>query len=221
MIRRSIAITGLALICLVQSLSAHAAPADTQGAAHSELFTVAIDLNQATAAGHRVEVQGDTAVLLDGGTGQQLAAVPVARLYATRAEVEAAASGGQLDIEPARGGGGATTNGVVYGSCGASYLYMRDGGANDNDFEFTTGFDLNRDAFDFNWLVVFDGPGGFGSSWGDTGPLFPDQNWTSGWRSEYSGSNGTHVGEVNIGVAFATNGTICYSGGPAASAYAS
>lgn len=185
----------------------------------AESLVAAIDLAQAARAGNAVQVEGDTAVLVNGRTGERLAEVPLSHLYASKSEVRAAVAAGKLD--ESTGTGDVGTNGVVYGSCGASWLYMRDLGSYDDVFEFHTGFDLNRYAYDFDWFVIFDGPGSVIASWADSGPMFPDDVWSSGWRSEYSGANGTHIGEVHSGVAYATNGTVCYSGLPTAAVYVS
>ncbi len=182
------------------------------------LYVGAIDEEQAASAGNVVEIRGDVAVLLDGLTNEVLAEVPAANVYGSREEIRAAAGAGALAPSAAPG---EVARGIVYGSCGSSYLYMRDGGTNDNDFQFSTGFDLDRNAVDFDWFVTFDGPNGFGTSWSDSGPMWPDAHWTSGWKSEYSGADGIHVGEVTTGIAYAANGTACYSGGPGSSAYAS
>jgi hypothetical protein len=44
--------------------------------------------------------------------------------------------------------------------------------------------------------------------------MWPSEHWTSGWKTEYTTDDGWHTGYVATGVAYATNGTICFSGGP-------
>lgn len=183
-----------------------------------DFFSTAIDLSRAEAAGNLVESDGSVARLIDGTTGDVLEEVPASNVYADRAAIEAAADSGSMALplppnEAARG--------VIFGNCGSSYLYMRDGGSNDNDFEFSTGFDLNGSAYDFDWTIIFEGPGSYGARWEDSGPMFPDAHWTSGWKSEYTGANGLHTGEVTEGLAFKVSGGVCHTAGPAASANAS
>jgi len=153
-----------------------------------------IDEEQAKRAGNRVVHNDGYRVLLDGRTGAELARVPTS--------------------SPSVTGGSPGTLGVAQGECGISYIYMRDAGSYNNVFEFRTGFDIIYNAFDFTWFVLFDGPDTYSGSWADSGPKWPSKSWTSGWKSEYTTDDGWHVGEVSLGIAYATNGTICFSYGP-------
>jgi Disaggregatase related repeat len=154
-----------------------------------------IDEARAASVGNVVENRDGFQILIDGQTGEELARVPLP--------------------------GTVVPDGVHRGNCGKSWLFMRDGTPDDNDFEFRTGFEVNSLAIDFLWHVSFDGPGGFGSTFHDEGPLLPTARWGTGWKSEFSGANGLHVGEVVRGIAFIWDGRICNSTGPGASAFAS
>lgn len=159
------------------------------------MYVTGIDEVQAARAGNRVILDGNEKVLVDGRTGLTIARVPALSTN-----------------EP-------TTQGVVHGDCGSSYLYMRDTGES-NILEFTTGFDLTRgSAWEFDWYLVFDGPRNYSGRWEDHGPIRPSEHWTSGWKSDYTTDDGWHTGEVIFGAAFLTNGLICFSGLPSASAH--
>jgi hypothetical protein len=160
------------------------------------MFVGGIDETQASRVGNRVVHDDGYRVLLDGQTGAELARVPIAPRSVS--------------------GGSPITLGTVYGDCGASYLHMQDAGSYNNVFKFSTGFDIIYNALDFTWFVRFDGPATYSGSWGDNGPMWPNEVWTSGWKTEYTTDDGWHTGYVSLGVAYATNGTICYSGGPSA-----
>lgn len=199
------------------------------------MFVGAIDESEATKAGNKVKKDGKEAALIDGATGAEIGRVPQSQSFKSRADVEKAAKEGKIK-KPVKEGkaktpavvgnltapsGGVTTQGTVEGDCGVSYLYMYNDRSNDDAFEFSTGFDLNRTAVDFSWQVDFRGPSGFGAQWKDRGPIRPRQYWTSGRRSEYTGANGNHSGIVTQGTAYVLNGIVCFTGHPEAAAYVS
>jgi hypothetical protein len=173
------------------------------------MFVGGIDENQAAKVGNIVRLVGRDKVLFDGRTGAELGRVPadpdVARERAIRASEKTAPFN------------------EVPGNCGRSHMYLRDVSQNDI-YQFKTGFNVVSNAYDFDWKINISastGSGRYNFDWEDTGPMFPDEDWTSGWKNDDTPLNGWHRARVTYGVAFLTNGNVCYSGYPHDSVFVS
>jgi hypothetical protein len=200
-LRRFFSLLCAASLPLLVMPAARAEAANPSAVLQMGMYVGGIDAIQAAKVGNRVELQGGFKILYDGKTGREIVRVPTG----------SAGSQPNASVAPFN---------QVKGDCGVSYLYMRDGKYYNNDFQFSTGFDVVFNVYDFNWRVVFDGPGDYAGSWEDDGPMWPGEYWTSGWRSESIGVDGWVSGEVVTGVVYATNGVVCYTGHPTAAAYA-
>lgn len=166
----------------------------------TEMYVTDIDVGQAARAGNKVTTEGSDRVLRDGRTGEELARVPM--------------KGGRT--------GDVSTAGVVYGTCGSSYIYLRD--ASGRQFYFYTGFDLNRTAYDFDWYVNVRGERNYAVDnydWEDHGPISFRSYWTSGnqYTTQDIASGSYYYARVVSGTAYATNGSVCTSGYPSDGRY--
>lgn len=175
--------------------------------ATSQLTVGAIDEKVAAKAGNHVRVENGFKVLYDGATGAELA----------RVAIGSAASPSGAKITPYN---------TVTGNCGTSYIYLQN--LNLSRYQYSTGWDLTSgSAFDFHWEVAvtaswtWPSPGSFNSIWGDSGPMWPGQHWTSGWRQGItSAPTGVyHVAQVTSGTVYRTDGAVCYAGSATAAAY--
>lgn len=157
--------------------------------AEAEMSVIGIDRQTAEAAGNTV-VETDQALTLLDRSGEVIAELPLDGKFAP------------FDR--------------VYGNCGSSYVYIYDE-PGPLSFSMETGFNVNGDGPDFQWVVSVDASGhsgGFGYTWEDAGPQWPSPNWTSGlWTEETSESSSgyTHFAEVTTGVAYLTDGRVCGS----------
>jgi hypothetical protein len=175
----------------------------------AEMFVGGIDEAQAAKAGNIVRLDGRDKVLIDGRTGAELGRVPADPVVARERAVRASQ--------------GMTPFNEVPGNCGRSHMYLRDVSQNDI-YQFKTGFNVISNAGDFDWKINISastGSGSYNFDWEDSGPMWPDQDWTSGWKNDNTPLNGWHNARVTYGVAFLTNGNVCYSGHPHASVWVS
>lgn len=109
------------------------------------------------------------------------------------------------------GAGGVTTQNLVTGNCGSSYVWLYDIG--DKKYQVSTGFGVTVSAVQYNWYANVIGPNyNYTHTWG--GGLWFSNTWS-----------GTAVGLVNIGGTYTvkatghavlSNGLICNSLGPIA-----
>lgn len=204
---------GLLLIVLIPvQVSAVAgqtpATASTQVVvATSQLTIGAIDNKVAAKAGNHVRVENGYKVLYDGATGAELA----------RVAIGGTGSPSGATVSPYN---------TVTGNCGTSYIYLQN--LNQLKFQFSTGFDLTSgSAYDFHWNTAVTASwthpssGGFSSAWSDSGPMWPGQHWTSGWRQDTTTApSGTiHQAQVTSGTVYRTDGVVCYAGSPNAWTY--
>ncbi len=212
--RKIVAYAFSACLALVVLAPTHASAAPPHVSfASSGLFVGGIDDTLALGAGNIIRYEGTDKVLVDGRSGAELARIPRDSAEARRLAIA-------QSVQSASGGLG--TQGVVYGNCGSSYMYLKNISQNDL-YQFKTGFDLTAgSAFDFDWyLHMFLNDGSYDFYWEDHGPMFSDPHWTSLWRTDDVGKNGTMTARVTSGTAYTTNGLICFSGYPTASAYVS
>lgn len=172
--------------------------------ATSQLTVGAIDEKVAVKAGNHVRVENGFKVLYDGATGAELARVAIGSAAST--------SGGKI-----------VPYNTVTGNCGTSYIYLQN--LSLGKYQYSTGWDLTSGlAFDFNWEITVTASwssGSFSSTWGDAGPMWPGQHWTSGWRQGLTRApNGIyHFAQVTSGTVYRTDGAVCYAGSATAGAY--
>lgn len=168
--------------------------------ATSQLTVGDIDEKTAVRAGNHVRVEKGFKVLYDGVTGAEIARVAI-------------------------GGGGSPRSATVSpyntvtGNCGTSYIYIQN--LNYLKYRYSTGFDLTSGyAYDFHWETkviaswTYPWSGNYNAEWSDSGPMWPGQHWTSGWRQETTTapSGNIHQAQVTSGVAYRTDGVVCYAG---------
>lgn len=184
--------------------TAHAAPKKPTPpiVLEAAMLVTDIDEEQALRAGNRVIAEGTDRVLIDGLTGAELARVPI--------------------NPPSSGGGALSTQGVVYGNCGSSYIYLRDSAG--SKFYFYTGFDLNNSAVDFDWYVNVRGEYSRGAdnySWEDHGPIAFRDVWTSGniFSTQDIPAGSYYYARVTSGRAYLANGGVCTTGYPSDGRY--
>lgn len=207
--------TASALVALaVAGLGAHAVAAEDEqkqpGMAEVGMFVSGIDEKQAAKAGNIIRTEGSEKVLVDGKTGAELARVPA---DPKTAEAQALRQS-QASAKPGVTG----DTGTVHGNCGSSYVSIDDVGQKDI-YRFKTGFKVKGEAVDFKWRLNIHAEKGssvYNFDWGDDGPMWPDDTWTSGWKNDDTPVNGRHVARVTSGMAILTNGKICVAGFPTA-----
>lgn len=173
----------------------------------SQLTVGAIDDKIAAKAGNKVRVENGYKVLYDGATGAEIARVAIG-------------NGGLPN------GGTISPYGTVTSNCGTSYIYLQN--LNNLRYQFSTGFDLTvGSAYDFHWSIsvyaswTYPHSGGYGFEWSDSGPMWPGQHWTSGWKQDTTPApSGTyHLAAIKSGTAYRTDGVVCYAGAATAAAY--
>jgi hypothetical protein len=177
------------------------------------MFVGGIDEKQAAKVGNIVRIEGSEKVLVDGKTGAELARIP--------ADPKAAEAQALRQSKASAKSGAARATGTVYGNCGSSFVSIEDVGQRDI-YRFRTGFKVNGSAFDFKWRLNIraeTGSSTYNFDWGDNGPMWPDNDWTSGWKNDDTPVNGWHVARVRTGLAILTNGKVCVAGYPSAGTY--
>lgn len=129
---------------------------------------VGFDERQAALSGNRVVYLPTETQLVDGRSGAVLGRVPLPT------------------VRPWNGG-------IVFGSCGSSYIYMVD--LPGPRFTFTTGFDIDELAVLYSWQVDIRGEyenGVDSIDWENEGPLAARATWTSGdVRQQQDAPSGT------------------------------
>jgi hypothetical protein len=128
-------------------------------------------------------------------------------------EIKTAADGRQYSVKKGAvtAAGDVSTENIVYGNCGSSWLYYNAIGNSSNKIE--TGFQLNQAATSYWWLVVMiDGGGQSSRNW--AGGLLLRTRW--GVTSTATGmTHGFSDAYVSTGSsAILWNGGVCTSGGP-------
>ena len=162
-----------------------------------------IDENRAREAGNVVKVRDGYRVLIDGKSGEEIARVPL------------------KDKEKASGDVSTNATGTAYGDCGSSYVSIENVSQSDI-YRFRTGFDLTSSAVDFDWYInirASNSSGVYNFDWSDHGPMWPDNNWTSGWKTDDTPLNAYHYIRITSGTAYLANGGVCTSGYPSANTW--
>jgi hypothetical protein len=176
-----------------------------QNVVAGDLSISGIDEQVAKAAGNQVVIRNGYKVLIDGNTGREIA------------RIRTNLSPGIIDPSPRN---------AVVGNCGTSYLYIQNLGG--KKYQFSTGFDLTvGKSRDFSWQILvnsqwtYPNSGSYNFQWSDSGPMLLTTHWTSGWKVDQSTapSGSLHVGRVLKGIVYRSDGVICTSGYPTASAY--
>lgn len=189
-----------------------AAPATTEVTA--QMYYSGIDVAQAESVGNEVVYEDGDQILIDGETGEEILRIP----YSTTSL--AAAAGPFVSS-----GGVATPTGTQTrtGDCGSSTVAIYNDSQSDR-YRFSTSWtSTSGPAFDFTWAVTVRanwGSGTYQYVWGDVGPLALRTSWTSGTRYDFTdapyGTN--HTIWVSTGIIYLTNGGVCTSAEPIASA---
>ena len=127
-------------------------------------------------------------------------------------EIRTTADGREYSVKKgtARNAGVSTDN-VVYGNCGSSYLWYDAIGGSANQIR--TGFTVNQAATSYWWLVVMRDDGGQSSrNW--AGGLLLRTSWgvTSIARNMTHGFSDAYVSTGSSAILW--NGAVCTSGGP-------
>lgn len=105
--------------------------------------------------------------------------------------------------------GGATTQNLVTGNCGSSYVWLKDIG--DKKYQVSTGFGVTVAAVQYNWYANVIGPNyNYTHTWG--GGLLFANTW-SGTAVGLVNNGGYHTVKAS-GHAILSNGLVCNSLGP-------
>jgi hypothetical protein len=147
-------------------------------------------------------------------TGMQIVGFDRAVAAAHGYEIKTAPDGREYSVKKgatATAAGGISTQNIVYGNCGSSYLWYNAIGNSSNRIQ--TGFNLNQAATSYWWLVVMrDGGGQSSRNW--AGGLLLRTSWgvTSTVTGMTHGFSDAYVSTASSAILW--NGGVCTSGGP-------